>query len=158
MVLLFLLWLFSSHIILLINLFFQLYGYCTCRSLYTCRLVLWLMTTLSVREVWGSVPGLIKSDPVSPTMRRFFVAVLPRRYTGVMDPATRSVMARVFDCYVVLSRYVKSSRGCPILPRKMARISARPPINYSNSASNLSVNSNNNNSGNSTSTTAAKIR
>ena len=35
--------------------------------------------TLSVREVWGSIPGPVKSANDSPPLRRFFGAVLPRR-------------------------------------------------------------------------------
>ena len=50
----------------------------------TGRLAQLLSTKLSVREVWGLRPGLVKSDTVSPTARHrcggcFFGAVLPRR-------------------------------------------------------------------------------
>ena len=36
-----------------------------------------IKTLLSVREVWGSNPGPVKSDTVLPPLRRFFGAVLP---------------------------------------------------------------------------------
>ena len=53
-------------------------------------------TSLSVREVWGSIPGPFKSDAVSSALRCFFGAVLPLRKAAEVDPATRfGVIPRV---------------------------------------------------------------
>ena len=46
--------------------------------------------TLSVREVWGSIPGPVKLD----TVRRFFGAVLPRRKAAEMEPTTGFTLRR----------------------------------------------------------------
>ena len=48
----------------------------------------------SVRKVFDSIPGLVKSDALSPTARRFFRAVLPRSYAAEMDLATRNTLRR----------------------------------------------------------------
>ena len=48
--------------------------------------------TLSVREVWGSIPGPVKLHSVandSPPLQRFFGAVMPRREAAEMSSATR---------------------------------------------------------------------
>ena len=42
----------------------------------------------------GSIPGPVKSDTVSPTLRRFFEAVLPRPLAAETDPATRYTLRR----------------------------------------------------------------
>ena len=60
----------------------------------TSWLALWLKTSLSTREVWSSIPGPVKSDTVSPPLRRFFGAVLSRRFAAAMDPAARYTLRR----------------------------------------------------------------
>ena len=47
----------------------------------------WLTTSISVREVRGSIPGPVKSDTVSQTTRHHWdVSVLPRREVTEMGP------------------------------------------------------------------------
>ena len=57
-------------------------------------LALLLMTSLSVREVWGSIPGLIKSDQAPSPLRPCFGAVLPRRQVAEMDLVARFSLRR----------------------------------------------------------------
>ena len=56
------------------------------------------MASLSMRQVWGSIPGSVKSNTVSPTSRHrydiFFAAVLPKRNDAETGPATRYALGR----------------------------------------------------------------
>ena len=49
---------------------------------------------LLVREAFGSNPGPVKSDALSPPLRRFVGAVLPKRLPADMCPATRYTLRR----------------------------------------------------------------
>ena len=57
----------------------------SCRQLYvfvclaSCWLSWWLRASLSMQEVLGLIPWPVKSSTVSPALRCFFGAVLPRR-------------------------------------------------------------------------------
>ena len=45
-------------------------------------------------QIMGLIPGLVRSDAVSTSLRRFFRAVLPRRKAAEMGSATRYTFRR----------------------------------------------------------------